>query len=63
MIIVKVKENENIDRALKRFKKKYDKSGLVKKLRDKQQYTKPSVRKRNQIIKAKYIQKLKNEGL
>ena len=43
MIIVPVKDGENIDRALKRFKRKYEKTGVVKELRRRQAFEKPSV--------------------
>ena len=43
MLIVQVKDGESIDRALKRYKRKYDKTGVVKQLRSRQQFTKPSV--------------------
>ncbi len=54
MIIVNVKENESIDKALKRFKKKFEKTGVLKELRARTAYEKPSVRRRNEIIKAAY---------
>jgi small subunit ribosomal protein S21 len=59
MIIIPVKEGESIDRALKRYKRKYEKTGVVKELRTRQQYTKPSVIKRAQKIKAAYVLKLR----
>lgn len=59
MIIVPVKEGESIDRALKRYKRKYEKTGVVKELRARQQFTKPSVIKRAQKIKAAYVLKLR----
>jgi small subunit ribosomal protein S21 len=62
MIIVPVKEGESIDRALKKYKRKYEKTGVVKELRERQQFTKPSVKKRGQRLKAIYIQKLKEEA-
>jgi small subunit ribosomal protein S21 len=62
MIIVPVKEGENIDRALKRFKRKFEKTGVIKELRDRQAYTKPSMQRRQQMIHAKYIQKLKDQA-
>lgn len=43
MIIVPVKDGENIERALKKFKRKFEKTGVVKELRARQQYNKPSV--------------------
>ena len=46
MIIVPVKDGENIERALKKFKRKFEKTGVVKELRSRQQYNKPSVLKR-----------------
>ncbi|MDA3910691.1 MAG: 30S ribosomal protein S21 [Bacteroidales bacterium] len=58
MIIVPVKEGENIDRALKRFKRKFEKTGVIKELRNRQAFTKPSMVKRKQMIHAKYVQKL-----
>lgn len=61
MIIVPVKEGENIERALKKYKRKFEKTGVVKELRERQKYTKPSVRKREERLKAIYIQQLKNQ--
>jgi small subunit ribosomal protein S21 len=54
MIIVPVKEGENIERALKKLKRKFEKTGVVRELRDRQKFTKPSVIKREQKIKAVY---------
>jgi len=61
MIIVPVKEGENIDKALKRFKRKFEKTGVVKELRVRQAFTKPSIEKRQQKLKAIYIQHLQEE--
>ena len=61
MLIIPIKEGESIDRVLKRFKRKFDKTGKMKQLRARQQFTKPSVRKRTQKIKAQYIQKLRDQ--
>jgi len=61
MIIVPVKEGENIDRALKKFKRKFEKTGVIKELRLRQVFTKPSVVDRGQKIKAVYIQKLQEK--
>ena len=63
MIIVPVKEGENVDKALKKLKRKFEKMGIVKELRERQKFTKPSVLRRSEIIKARYIQGLKNEQL
>nr|NQU93371.1 30S ribosomal protein S21 [Bacteroidota bacterium] len=61
MIIIPVKEGENIDRALKKYKRKFEKTGVVKELRERQKYTKPSVKKREIKLKAIYIQQLRVE--
>ncbi len=61
MIIEPVKDGENIDRALKRFKRKFEKTGVIKELRSRQAFQKPSVTKRQQKLHAVYIQKLKRE--
>ena len=58
MIIVQVKEGENIERALKKFKRKFEKTGIVKELRARQAFEKPSVTNRKKMIKAVYVQKL-----
>ncbi|MEA1885739.1 MAG: 30S ribosomal protein S21 [Bacteroidota bacterium] len=58
MIIIPVKEGENIDRALKKFKRKFEKTGVVRELRNRQAYIKPSERRREEVKKAVYIQKL-----
>jgi small subunit ribosomal protein S21 len=62
MLIVPVKEGENIERALKKFKKKYDRTGVVKELRRRQQFTKPSVLKRQEKLKAIYVNKIRQES-
>lgn len=61
MIVIPVKEGENIDRALKKFKRKFEKTGVIKELRARQVYKKPSVKKREEKIKAAYIQQLQDE--
>jgi small subunit ribosomal protein S21 len=58
MIVVPVKEGENIERALKKFKRKFEKTGAVKELRKRQQFDKPSVVKRLKKEHAVYVQKL-----
>lgn len=61
MIIIPVKEGENIDRALKRFKRKFEKTGAIKELRARQAFKKPSVKNREKMIKAVYVQQLRQE--
>ena len=59
MIIVPVKEGENIEKALKKFKRKFEKTGVVKELRRRQQFDKPSVLKRLKMEHAIYVQQLR----
>lgn len=54
MLIVEVKEGENIDRAIKRYRKKYRNTKLLQEIRSRKEYKKPSVIKRKQLINAKY---------
>ena len=61
MIIVQVKDGENIERALKKFKRKFERTGVIKELRSRQQFDKPSVRKRLKMEHAVYVQKLRQE--
>jgi small subunit ribosomal protein S21 len=61
MIVIPIKEGENIERSLKKFKRKFEKTGVVKELRARQAYTKPSVTKRQQKLKAIYIQQLQQQ--
>ena len=58
MIIVPVKEGENIEKALKKFKRKFEKTGVVKEHSNRQAFKKPSVVKREQKIHAVYVQQL-----
>lgn len=58
MIIVPIKEGENIERALKKFKRKFEKTGIMRELRTRQAYTKQSVLRREQLKKAIYVQQL-----
>ena len=59
MIIIPIKEGEPIERALKKFKKKFERTGVIRALRSRQQFIKPSVLKRATVQKAKYVLKLK----
>ena len=61
MIIVPVKDGENIERALKKLKRKFEKTGVIKELRSRQQFNKPSVLKRLKMEHAIYVQKLRQE--
>lgn len=61
MIIVPLKEGENIERALKKFKRKYEKTGVVKELRRRQAFIKPSVANRKAREHAVYVEKMRRE--
>lgn len=61
MIVVPLKEGENIERALKKFKRKFEKTGVVKELRERQAFTKPSVRKREVLKRAIYVQQMQQK--
>ncbi len=63
MLIVQIKEGDTVEKALKKYKKKFEKTGVVKQLRARQKFTKPSVRRREEIIKAVYKQKLQEGTL
>ena len=54
MIIINVKDEETIDQALKRYKRKHRNIGVIKELRTRQHFTKKSVKRRNEILKATY---------
>ena len=58
MIIVPIKEGENIERALKKFKRKFEKTGIVSELRNRKTFVKKSVARRDELKKAIYVQKL-----
>jgi small subunit ribosomal protein S21 len=61
MIVIPIKEGENIERALKKFKRKFEKTGANRELRARQAFIKPSEKKREQVKKAIYINKLQRE--
>ncbi len=61
MLIIDSKDCENIDKALKKYKKKFEKSKTLLQLRERQAFTKPSIRRRMEVKKAVYIQQM-NDG-
>jgi small subunit ribosomal protein S21 len=61
MLIIPVKEGESIERALKKYKKKFEKVRMVKELRARQYFEKPSVTRREEVLKAAYKQKMQTE--
>lgn len=58
MLVIPVKEGESIERALKKYKKKFERTGVMREMRDRQSYTKPSIQKREEKLKAIYKQKM-----
>ena len=54
MLIIDVKDGETIDRALRRYKRKFQQTGTLKSLRERKQFTKPSVKRRHEVLKAAY---------
>ena len=63
MLVIPVKEGENIERALKRYKKKYDKTGVMRELRSRKEFRKPSVELRQEMIKASYKQRMQSKEM
>ncbi len=62
MIYISVKDNENLDKSLKKYKKKFEKIGIMKELRSRQAFEKPSITRRMEIKKAAYRQFVQNEA-
>ncbi len=60
MLIIDSKDCENIDKALKKYKKKFEKSKVLLQLRERQAFIKPSVERRTQVLKAVYRQRMAN---
>ncbi|HTE09274.1 MAG TPA: 30S ribosomal protein S21 [Flavitalea sp.] len=60
MLIIDSKDCENIDKALKKYKKKFEKAKILLQLRERQAFIKPSVRRRGQVLKAIYKQQVAN---
>ena len=54
MLIIDVRESESIDKALKKYKRKFERSGTLKQLRRRKNFTKPSVERRAEVLKAIY---------
>ena len=61
MLIIPIKDGENIDRALKRFKRKFDKTGTKKSLQTRKEFVKPSIKRRAGIQKAQHVQRLRDQ--
>jgi small subunit ribosomal protein S21 len=57
MIIIEVKDKNSLERSLKKYKRKFDSIGIIKELRNRKNFKKKSVKRREQIKKAIYVQK------
>ena len=60
MLIIPIKEGENIERALKKYKKKFEKTKVMLQLRERKQFEKPSITRRQQVIRASYKQRMQS---
>ena len=63
MLIIPIKEGENIERALKKYKKKYEKTNVMKQLRGRKEFEKPSITRRQEVIRAAYKQRMQSAEL
>ena len=62
MLIIDTRDSDSLDKALKKYKKKYEKTRILRQLRERQAFIKPSVRMRNTILKAKMTQDYRKEN-
>ena len=61
MLIIEIKDGESIDKALKRYKRKFQNAGVIKELRRRKEFVKPSVKRRGEVLKAIYREKVRDE--
>ncbi|MFN0037122.1 MAG: 30S ribosomal protein S21 [Saprospiraceae bacterium] len=54
MLILEIKDGDTIDKVLKKYKRKFEKSGTLKELRRRKAFSKPSVQRRTEVLKAVY---------
>ena len=62
MLIIDVRESDSIDKALKKYKKKFERAGTLREIRGRQAYSKPSIERRTERLKAKYRDKIRLSG-
>jgi small subunit ribosomal protein S21 len=60
MIIIDMKKEKSIESALKSYKSKVQRTKQIQQLRERQEFVKPSVKRRAEVLKAVYVEKLKN---
>jgi len=63
MLIIPIKEGENIEKALKKYKKKYEKTNVMKELRNRKEFEKPSVARRQEVIISAYKQRMQSQQI
>lgn len=63
MLVIPVKEGENIERAIKKYKKKFEKTKVMREIRTRKEFIKPSVLRRQEVIKASYKQRIKSADM
>jgi small subunit ribosomal protein S21 len=61
MLIVDARDTDSIDKALKKYKKKFEKAGVLRELRKRQNYVKPSVERRHELLKAQHREKMRQK--
>lgn len=61
MLIIDVREGENIDKALKRYKRKSINAGIIRELRNRREFKKPSIKRRQEMLKAQYREEKRRE--
>lgn len=62
MLIIDARDSDSIDKALKKYKKKFEKAGILKELRSRKHFVKPSIQRRTEVLKAAYRQKMIDSG-
>ena len=62
MLIIDARESESLDKALKKYKKKFEKSGMLKQLRYRQSFTKPSIERRSEVLRAAYREQMNRDS-
>jgi small subunit ribosomal protein S21 len=63
MLIIERKDNETIDRVLRRYKRKHRETKLRQELQNRKYFTKPSVKRRKEILKAIFIEEKQQDKL
>lgn len=63
MLIIDTRDSDSIDKALKKYKKKFEKAGILRQIKSRQSFTKPSVKRRTEVLKAIYKEDLRRSGV